>query len=35
MRGNYRGLALAAGAGLLAALPLGADGEKIDYEAIN
>jgi carboxypeptidase Q len=35
MRGNYRRLALAAGAGLLAALPLGAAGEKIDYEAIN
>ena len=35
MRGNYRRLVLAAGAGLLAALPLGAAGEKIDYEAIN
>jgi carboxypeptidase Q len=35
MRGNYRRLALAAAAGLLAALPLGASGEKIDYEAIN
>jgi carboxypeptidase Q len=35
MGGNHRRLALAAGAGLLAALPLGASGEKIDYEAIN
>jgi hypothetical protein len=35
MRGTYRRLALAAGAGLLATLPLGAAGEKIDYEAIN
>jgi carboxypeptidase Q len=35
MRGTYRNLALAAGAGLLATLTLGAAGEKIDYEAIN
>jgi hypothetical protein len=35
MRGTYRRLALAAGAGLLATLPLLAAGEKIDYEAIN
>jgi carboxypeptidase Q len=35
MRRNHRRLALAAGAGILAALPLGAASEKIDYEAIN
>jgi len=35
MTGTHRRLALAAGAGLLATLPLVAAGEKIDYEAIN
>jgi hypothetical protein len=34
MRGNHRRLALAAAVALAATLPIGAAGEKIDYEAI-